>query len=135
MAVTADILEAFGVASGLRVNQSKSAAFAIRCSDDQKILVGQSLGFLFSHFPCKYLGLPLTIRKQTSAQLQYLVDQLARRLPTWRGSAMPKSGRLLLVQAVLCAICWKYALEAIINRLLLYFLVHDNRLLSMLELY
>src|SRR4051812_2922992 len=31
--------------------------------------------------------------------------------------------------------CWKYALEAIINRLLLYFLVHDNRLLSMLELY
>ena len=31
--------------------------------------------------------------------------------------------------------CWKYALEAIINWLLLYFLVHDNRLLSMLELY
>ena len=31
--------------------------------------------------------------------------------------------------------CWKYALEAIINRLLLYFLVHDNRLLSMLKLY
>ena len=32
-------------------------------------------------------------------------------------------------------LCWKYALEAIINWLLLYFLVHDNRLLSMLELY
>ena len=32
-------------------------------------------------------------------------------------------------------VSWKYALEAIINRLLLYFLVHDNRLLSMLELY
>ena len=31
--------------------------------------------------------------------------------------------------------CWKYALEAIINWLLLYFLVRDNRLLSMLELY
>ena len=30
--------------------------------------------------------------------------------------------------------CWKYALEAIINWLLLYFLVHDNRLLSMLEM-
>ena len=28
--------------------------------------------------------------------------------------------------------CWKYALEAIIKELLLYFLVHDNRLLSML---
>ena len=31
--------------------------------------------------------------------------------------------------------CWKYALEAIIYWLLLYFLVHDNRLLFMLELY
>ena len=69
LAVTADILEAFGEASGLWVNQSKSAAFAIRCSDDQKLLVGQSLGFSFGHFPCKYLGLPLTIRKQTHAQL------------------------------------------------------------------
>ena len=28
--------------------------------------------------------------------------------------------------------CWKYALEAIINWLLLYFLVHDNCLLFML---
>ena len=33
------------------------------------------------------------------------------------------------------SLCWKYALEAIINWLLLYFLVHDNSLLSMLELY
>ena len=34
--------------------------------------------------------------------------------------------------AVTSLIYWKYALEAIINWLLLYFLVHDNRLLSML---
>ena len=31
-----------------------------------------------------------------------------------------------------CASCWKYALEAIIKVLLLYFLVHDNCLLFML---
>ncbi|MGF2525841.1 hypothetical protein ACQUW0_26205, partial [Ralstonia pseudosolanacearum] len=31
--------------------------------------------------------------------------------------------------------CWKYALEAIIKWLLSYFLVHDNGLLFMLELY
>ena len=69
LAAMADILEAIGMAPSLRVNQSKSAAFAIRCSDDQKILVGQSLGFSFSHFPCKYLGLPLTIRKQSRPRL------------------------------------------------------------------
>ena len=31
-----------------------------------------------------------------------------------------------------CYVCWKYALEAIIKVLLLYFLVHDNCLLFML---
>ncbi|XBI57538.1 hypothetical protein VPH35_038907 [Triticum aestivum] len=31
--------------------------------------------------------------------------------------------------------CWKYALEAIIKWLLLYFLIHDKGLLFMLELY
>ena len=43
-------------------------------------------------------------------------------------------GLLILVVCVV-GDCWKYALEAIIKWLLLYFLVHDNRLLSMLELY
>ena len=33
---------------------------------------------------------------------------------------------------LLCHACWKYALEAIIKVLLLYFLVHDNCLLFML---
>ena len=48
------------------------------------------------------------------------------------------SGVLQKIQvegAIWAKACWKYALEAIINWLLLYFLVHDNRLLSKLELY
>ena len=53
---------------------------------------------------CKYLGLPLPIRKQYAAQYQYLVDQLANKSPTWRGKSLPKSGRLLLITSVLCAI-------------------------------
>ena len=54
-------------------------------------------------FPIKYLGLPLTICRQSAAQLQGLVDHIAASLPTWRASALPKSGRLLLVKSVLSA--------------------------------
>ena len=36
------------------------------------------------------------------------------------------------LEAFIGTICWNYAIEAIINYLLLHFLVHDNRLLSML---
>ena len=47
--------------------------------------------------------MPLSLRKQTAGQLQYLVDNLANRLPKWKAALMPKSGRLTLVQLVLCA--------------------------------
>lgn len=62
------------------------------------------LGCPRTQLPCNFLGLPLTIRKQTVAQLQGLVDKLAGSLPTWRAALLPKSGRLLLITSVLCAI-------------------------------
>ena len=54
-------------------------------------------------FPIKYLGLPLTLRKQSAAQMQFLVDQMANCLPKWKAALMPKSGRRTLVKSVLCA--------------------------------
>ena len=62
------------------------------------------LGCTGGSFPCLYLGLPLSIRKQTAAQFQGMVDQMAARLPTWKAVTLPKSSRLLLVQSVLSAI-------------------------------
>lgn len=38
------------------------------------------------------------------AQLGSLVDQLAGCPPSWKAANMPKSGRMILVQSVLCAI-------------------------------
>jgi hypothetical protein len=34
-------------------------------------------------WPCKYLGLPLGLRKPTAAQLQPVVDSAANRLQPW----------------------------------------------------
>lgn len=67
-------------------------------------MVERLLGCPSGSFPCKYLGLPLTLRKQSAAQLSGLVDQLAGALPRWKAAKMLKSGRLLLIQLVLCAI-------------------------------
>ncbi|XP_073358216.1 uncharacterized protein [Aegilops tauschii subsp. strangulata] len=98
------ILQLFGEASGLRVNLAKCAALPIRCTTRQMEQVPQILGCPIQSFPCKYLGLPLTIRKQTAAQLSGLMDQLASLLPSWKGANMPKSGRMLLVKSVLCVL-------------------------------
>ena len=53
----------------------------------------------------------------------------------WHGRRPPHDARRVGGVVLRRGSCWKYALEAIIKALLLYFLVHDNRLLSMLELY
>lgn len=94
----------FGHASGLVVNMSKSAAMSIRCSDDELEAVSTSLGCVTYLLLCKYLGMPLTLRKPYAVQLQGLVDRVADCLPLWKAAMLPKSGRLLLIQSVLCAI-------------------------------
>jgi hypothetical protein len=54
--------------------------------------------------PLIYLGIPLTIRRPTSAQLQPFVTKTANMLPTWKSKLMNKTGRLALVRSVLSAI-------------------------------
>ena len=82
---------------------NKSAALLIRCTNDEINMVCTQLRCPLGSFPIKYLGLPLSLRKQIAPQLQYLVDQMANKLPKWRAALMPKSGRLTLVQSILCA--------------------------------
>jgi hypothetical protein len=44
------------------------------------------------------------LRKPTAAQLQYLVDKVANKLPGWKASLLDRGGRLELVRATLSAI-------------------------------
>lgn len=104
MRACAAIMRDYGEASGLLVNLVKSRAMPIRCLEETMEMICTLLGCSIGTFPCTYLGLPLTIRKQSSAHFEGLVSQLEACLPTWRATLMPKSGRFLLVKSVLCAI-------------------------------
>ena len=52
-------------------------------------------------FPCNYLGLPLHIRQLRRVNIQPVIDKVANRLPTWKGSFINRAGRLKLVNSVL----------------------------------
>jgi len=67
IAVTMDILQLFGAASGLKTNLQKSNVLPIRCGEQEIEVVQQQLPCALSDFPCKYLGLPLIakINKRT----------------------------------------------------------------------
>uniref|UniRef100_A0A453NMC6 Reverse transcriptase zinc-binding domain-containing protein n=1 Tax=Aegilops tauschii subsp. strangulata TaxID=200361 RepID=A0A453NMC6_AEGTS len=62
------------------------------------------LGCPVVELPITYLGIPLTLRRPSAAQLQPLVDSVAARLPTCKAWLMNKAGRLALVKSVLSAI-------------------------------
>ena len=95
------IKEVFGEASGLKINLAKSAVYPIRCDgiDLQEVLADFRCNVL--SFPCKYLGLPLSVRCLRRVDVQPFIDKVASKLPAWKGKFTNKSGRLKLVNAVL----------------------------------
>ena len=64
----------------------------------------EALGCQSADLPITYLGIPLTTRRPSAAQMQPLVDAVAGRLPTWKAWLMNKAGRLALVKSVPSAI-------------------------------
>ncbi|KAM0856123.1 hypothetical protein ACQ4PT_049316 [Festuca glaucescens] len=101
--VVLDILACFGAASGLVVNLAKSSAIPIRCTQEVIEEITPVLACPIGQFPCTYLGLPLLISKLRKADVQPLLDKLARKLPFWKAKLLTREGRLVYVQAVMTA--------------------------------
>jgi hypothetical protein len=98
-----DILQLFGMASGLQTNVQKSCVLPIRCDDQTITAAKELLPCEFAEFPCRYLGLPLSVKKLTNAQIQSLIDRVASMLPGWKAELMNRAGRLVYGQFVMAA--------------------------------
>ncbi|KAM0829122.1 hypothetical protein ACQ4PT_067074 [Festuca glaucescens] len=100
----AAVVEDFGEASGLRTNRTKCSLHPIRCTVEQVELAQSILQCSVEGWPCKYLSLPLGLRKVTATQLQPVVERAASRLPLWSAWLLNRGGRTILVQTTLSAI-------------------------------
>ncbi|KAM0905144.1 hypothetical protein ACQ4PT_017577 [Festuca glaucescens] len=100
----AAVVEDFGAASGLRTNRTKCSLHPIHCTVNQVELAQSILQCSVEGWPCKYLGLPLGLRKVSVAQLQPVVESAASRLPLWSARLLNRGGRTILVQTTLSAI-------------------------------
>jgi hypothetical protein len=78
-----DLLSLFGKASGLHTNLQKSSVVPIWCDDQIIAAAKELLHCEFADFLCKYLRLPLSIKKLTRAQIQSIIDRVASSLPGW----------------------------------------------------
>ena len=96
-------LQAFGRASGLSVNYSKSSAILIRGSEQDQSRVEALLQCNIAEFPCKYLGLQLAIRQLTRGEWQPILDKAKKLVPAWQRGLIQRPGRLVLVKSVMAA--------------------------------
>ncbi|KAE8776883.1 hypothetical protein D1007_50376 [Hordeum vulgare] len=93
------LLDCFGPASGLHINCAKSSAFPVRCAGLDLSTILAPLNIMVKTLPTTYLGLPLSLKGLTKAQLDPFILKFASRSACWKGNLMAKSGRLVLLKA------------------------------------
>jgi hypothetical protein len=98
------MLHLFAGASGLVTNIDKCVVSPIRCTDEQIAKVQEVFPCVPAPFPCKYLGIPLSLRRLRRYEEQALVDKVAARIPTWKSGLLNHAGRTLLTKVTLSAI-------------------------------
>ena len=101
--ITLQLLQLFGDASGLKTNVQKSNVLPIQCAEEDMVTIQNLLPCEVQNFLCKYLGLPLAIKKLTKEQFQPIIDRTAHQLPGWKADLMTRAGRVVQVQFVLTA--------------------------------
>lgn len=104
LATAKAILGCFEGATGLATNLSKCSMSPIRCSEEQLQIATTCFPCKIEDFPCKYLGVPLSIYKLSKAEEQPLVDKVAERLPTWMARLLTRAGRLVLTKVTLTSL-------------------------------
>lgn len=98
------ILHLFAGASGLVTNIDKCVLSPIRCTEDMIAEVQDAFPCVLAPFPCKYLGIPLSLRRLRRCNEQALVDKVVARIPTWKSGLLNHAGHALLTKVTLSAI-------------------------------
>ena len=96
-----EILNVFGMASGLHTNLAKCSITLIYGGEETLNDIVSILGCQVQPFPIRYLGLPLSTRAIPKANYQSLVEQVARKIPPCHEALMARSGRLIWIKSVL----------------------------------
>jgi hypothetical protein len=92
LSLVKEILKIFGAASGLVTNIRKSSVMPIRCQDQDMEVVQTTLPCNMVEFPCKYLGLPLSIKKLSKSDFLVLIDKIADYLLGWKAALIHPAG-------------------------------------------
>jgi hypothetical protein len=98
------IMEAFGDATGLRINMSKSTVATMRCAGIDLDEVLRDFSGVRVNFPVQYLGLPLNLGRVRMVHLQYIQDRAKSKIARWQGRMITVAGRKELIKLVISSL-------------------------------
>ncbi|GJY18419.1 RNA-directed DNA polymerase, eukaryota [Tanacetum coccineum] len=95
------VLECFYLASGLKINMSKSKIMGIHVNNDNVNRAVENLGCLVLKAPFMYLGSTVGGDMHRLSRWKDTIDRVRRRLSKWKMKMLSIGGRLTLVKSVL----------------------------------
>ena len=100
-----EILNMYEMASGQKVNRSKTSLFFSKCTSAElkhDIKVALSVPEIIQYE--RYLGLPSFVGKGKKASFSYIKERVWRKLQGWEGKLLFQAGREVLLKVVIQAI-------------------------------
>ncbi|XP_020266417.1 uncharacterized protein LOC109841906 [Asparagus officinalis] len=98
------ILYIFEDISWLGINFSKSSLIYFGKLHNRGQVLASSMNCKLDYLPIKYLGLPLKYGKLAKSDWQPMLDNMYRKLASWKSSCLSFGGRLVLLNSVLSSI-------------------------------
>lgn len=95
------ILRSFELASGLRVNYSKSNLYGINLDDRFLHVASDFLACCIGQLPFKFLGIPIAANPRKYATWEPVIAATRRKLSCWKGRFLSIGGRMTLINSVL----------------------------------
>ena len=98
------ILKCYHLASGLKINFSKSKFFGIGVSHSETQHFASVLSCQPSTLPCTYLGLPIGASMNKARNWEPIIEKFHKKLSSWKAINLSYGGRLTLIKSVLGAL-------------------------------
>lgn len=97
-------VDIFSSSLGLCANNSNSGIYLAGVDLEFRNKAAQTLDFTFESLLVRYLGMPFTSKRYTTADYAYLVDKMTSRIRSWYARKLSYIARLHLVNSILMSI-------------------------------
>ncbi|GMI72472.1 hypothetical protein HRI_000916500 [Hibiscus trionum] len=98
------VLRVFELASGLKINLSKSKIFGLNVDSSSLIAWANSVGCSIGQFPSSYLGLPLGVNRNSPALWAPVINKFEKKLGGWQSNLLSIGGRVILIKSILASL-------------------------------